>query len=132
MASPRSSSNAPSRANDSSQSQLRTPPHNLQAEESLLGAMLLSRDAVAAAVEVVRADHFYKPAHAHVFDAIATLYGAGDPADAITVAEELNRAGLLEAIGGPASWSRCRPAPRRCPTPAATPASSRSSPSCAG
>ncbi len=81
----------------------RVPPHNLEAEASLLGAMLLSRDAIAAAVEVVDADDFYKPAHGHVFDAISTLYAAGEPADPVTVAEELRRAGLLEAVGGPAA-----------------------------
>src|SRR5690606_25253688 len=79
----------------------RTPPSNLQAEASLLGAMLLSRDAIADAIEIVSAEHFYKPAHAHVFDAIVTLYSAGEPADPVTVAEELARAGLLDAIGGP-------------------------------
>ncbi|MEY2463461.1 MAG: replicative helicase [Acidimicrobiaceae bacterium] len=79
----------------------RVPPHNLQAEESLLGAMLLSKDAIAAAVEVVNADDFYKPAHGHVFEAITSLYGGGEPVDPVTVAEELRRAGLLDAIGGP-------------------------------
>src|SRR5437763_62470 len=77
----------------------RVPPHNLQAEESLLGAMLLSKDAVAAAVEVVSADDFYKPAHGHIYDAITGLYGRGEPADPVTVADELRRAGLLEEIG---------------------------------
>ncbi|MCU0271597.1 MAG: replicative DNA helicase [Acidimicrobiales bacterium] len=80
----------------------RIPPHNLDAEASLLGAMLLSRDAIADAIEIVSADHFYKPAHGHLFDAITSLYGAGEPVDPVTVAEELARAGLLEAIGGPA------------------------------
>src|SRR3954453_5833007 len=80
----------------------RVPPHNLQAEESLLGAMLLSRDAIAAAAEVVSADDFYKPAHGHVFDAITSLYAAGEPADPVTVADELRRAGMLDAVGGPA------------------------------
>jgi replicative DNA helicase len=78
----------------------RVPPHNLQAEESLLGAMLLSKDAIASAVETVGVDDFYKPAHGHIFDAITSLYGAGDPSDSVTVAEELRRAGLLDAIGG--------------------------------
>ena len=78
----------------------RVPPHNLEAEESLLGAMLLSRDAIADAVERVQPDHFYRPAHAHVFDAISALYAAGDPADPVTVAEELDRAGVLEMVGG--------------------------------
>ena len=78
----------------------RVPPHNLQAEESLLGAMLLSRDAIAAAVEIVDADNFYKPAHGHIFEAITSLFAAGEPADPVTVAEELNRAGLLDMVGG--------------------------------
>ena len=55
----------------------RIPPHNLHAEESLLGAMLLSRDAIAAAIETCVADDFYKPAHGHIFDAITTLYTTG-------------------------------------------------------
>ena len=76
------------------------PPHNLVAEESLLGAMLLSRDAIADALETVSADHFYRPAHARVFEAVRDLYGAGEPADAVTVAEVLERSGTSEAIGG--------------------------------
>ena len=78
----------------------RVPPHNLDAEQSLLGAMLLSRDAIAAAMETCGADDFYKPAHGHVFDAINTLYNVGEPADPVTVGDELSRAGLLEAVGG--------------------------------
>ena len=78
----------------------RVPPHNLQAEESLLGAMLLSKDAIASAVETVGVDDFYKPAHGHVFEAITSLYGAGEPVDPVTVSDELRRAGLLDAIGG--------------------------------
>jgi replicative DNA helicase len=78
----------------------RVPPHNLDAEQSLLGAMLLSRDAIAAAMETCGVDDFYKPAHAHVFDAINSLYNRGEPADPVTVADELSRAGLLEAVGG--------------------------------
>jgi replicative DNA helicase len=79
----------------------RVPPHNLQAEESLLGAMLLSREAIADAVEICHAEDFYKPAHSHVFEAITSLYSQGEPVDLVTVAEELRRADLLEAIGGP-------------------------------
>ena len=79
---------------------VRVPPHNMVAEESLLGAMLLSRDAIAAALEAVAPEHFYRPAHARVFEAVRSLYSAGDPADAVTVAEALDRNGALEAIGG--------------------------------
>lgn len=78
----------------------RIPPHNLDAEKSLLGAMLLSRDAIAAAMETCTSDDFYKPAHAHIFDAINVLYNQGEPADPVTVADELGRAGLLESVGG--------------------------------
>ncbi len=78
----------------------RVPPHNLQAEQSLLGAMLLSRDAIASAVEVCGSEDFYKPAHGHIFEAITTLYAQGEPADPLTVSDVLARAGLLDAIGG--------------------------------
>ncbi len=78
----------------------RVPPHNLDAERSLLGAMLLSRDAIAAAMEICGSEDFYKPAHAHIFDAIATLYSSGEPADPVTVADELARSGILDLSGG--------------------------------
>ncbi len=79
----------------------RVPPHDLQAEESLLGSMMLSATAIADAAGVVTASDFYKPAHGHVYDAIHTLYASGQPVDAVTVADELRRAQLLDAIGGP-------------------------------
>ena len=79
----------------------RVPPHNLNAEESLLGAMLLSRDAVNTASETgISVEHFYKPAHQHVFDAMRSLLTVGEPVDPVTVADELRRVGLLEEIGG--------------------------------
>lgn len=78
----------------------RIPPHSLSAEESLLGAMLLSRDAIADVLEIVRAEHFYRQAHVDVFEAVHQLYSAGEPADAVTVAENLERNGKLDTIGG--------------------------------
>jgi replicative DNA helicase len=79
----------------------RIPPHNLEAEESLLGSMLLSRDAITAAVEArVDSSDFYKPAYGHIFEAVWSLYEQGEPVDPVTVAEELRRGGLLEALGG--------------------------------
>src|ERR1700710_893021 len=80
---------------------LRVPPHNLQIEESLLGAMMLRQDAISVAVETVNSDDFYKPAHGHIFEAITSLWAAGEAIDSATVAEELRRAGLLDVIGGP-------------------------------
>ena len=79
---------------------MRVPPHNLVAEESLLGAMLLSSDAIADALELVTEKQFYRPAHAQVFAAVQDLYSAGDPADPVTVAEVLERTQASEAIGG--------------------------------
>ena len=81
----------------------RVPPHNIAAEESLLGAMLLSKDAIADAIEIVEAADFYKPGHQHTYEAITSLYSVGEPADTVTVAEELARAGLLNGIGGAGS-----------------------------
>jgi replicative DNA helicase len=79
----------------------RVPPHDLQAEESLLGAMLLSKDAISAGVESCKAGDFYRPAHGHIFEAICSLYAQGEPADPVTVADELKRADLLDVAGGP-------------------------------
>ncbi len=79
---------------------MRLLPHNLVAEQSLLGAMLLSRGAIADVVETVTADHFYRPVHTHLYEAIHSLYAAGDPADPVTVSEVLERSGHLEAVGG--------------------------------
>jgi replicative DNA helicase len=79
----------------------RIPPHNLDAEESLLGALLLSRDALGTALEMnLLAAEFYKPAHQHIFEAIRVLAAGGQPVDPVTVADELRRAGLLDEMGG--------------------------------
>jgi replicative DNA helicase len=64
--------------------------------------MLLSKDAIADAIQTCSASDFYKPAHGHIFEAIETLYGRGEPADPITIADALRRVDLLDAIGGPA------------------------------
>src|SRR5215211_2003536 len=78
----------------------RVPPHNIEAEESVLGSMLLSKDAIAEVLELLREDDFYRPAHRTVFHSVLELYGHGDAVDAITVAEELRRNGALVDIGG--------------------------------
>lgn len=62
--------------------------------------MLLSKDAIADVLEKLRPGDFYRPAHQNVYDAILDLYGRGEPADAVTVAAELDRRGLLRRIGG--------------------------------
>ncbi|MEI6620624.1 MAG: replicative DNA helicase [Actinomycetes bacterium] len=78
----------------------RTPPQDLGAEQCVLGAMLLSKDAIADAVEQLRDEDFYKPAHETIFAAIKNLYSLGEPADAVTVADALAKAGDLLRVGG--------------------------------
>jgi replicative DNA helicase len=78
----------------------RTLPHDILAEQSTLGGMLLSKDAVADVIEVVRGRDFYHPKHELIFDAILSLYSHGEPTDVITVAEELTKTGLLQRAGG--------------------------------
>ena len=78
----------------------RQPPQDLTAEQSVLGGMLLSKDAIADVVEVLRPDDFYRPAHQTVYDTILDLYGRGEPADAVTVSAELQRRGELIRLGG--------------------------------
>ncbi|WP_319428810.1 replicative DNA helicase [Mycobacterium sp. RTGN5] len=78
----------------------RQPPQDLAAEQSVLGGMLLSKDAIADVLERLRPGDFYRPAHQNVYDAILDLYGRGEPADAVTVAAELDRRGLLRRVGG--------------------------------
>src|ERR1700753_2949478 len=76
------------------------PPQDLAAEQSVLGGMLLSKDAIADVLERLRPGDFYRPVHQNVYDAILDLYGRGEPADAVTVAAELDRRGLLRRIAG--------------------------------
>ncbi|WP_227979111.1 replicative DNA helicase [Nocardia spumae] len=78
----------------------RQPPHDMAAEQSVLGGMLLSKDAIADVVEVIRPGDFYRPAHQAVYDAVLDLYGRGEPADPVTVAATLDRRGELKRIGG--------------------------------
>ncbi|HET9901840.1 MAG TPA: DnaB-like helicase N-terminal domain-containing protein, partial [Actinomycetes bacterium] len=69
----------------------RTPPQDITAEQCVLGGMLLSKDAIADVVEMLRAPDFYRPAHQSVYDIVLDLYGRGEPADAVTVAAELTK-----------------------------------------
>lgn len=68
-------------------------PHDVVAEQSTLGGMLLSKQAIADALEVVRTDDFYVPKHAVIFDAIMVLYSAGEPTDVVTVTDRLIKSG---------------------------------------
>jgi replicative DNA helicase len=78
----------------------RTPPQAVEAEQSVLGAMMLSKDAIADVVEVIRPGDFYRPAHQLIYDAVLDLYSRGEPADAVTVSAELTKLGQLVRAGG--------------------------------
>ena len=78
------------------------PPQNLEAEESVLGAMLLSATAIGAVTEVLHASDFYRESHGTIYQAALTLYGKGEPVDAITLANELDERSELERVGGTA------------------------------
>lgn len=78
----------------------RTPPQDLPAEQSVLGAMLLSKDAIGEVTEILRGRDFYRLAHEYIFDAVMDLYGRGEPVDAITVADLLGKRGHLGQVGG--------------------------------
>src|SRR3989304_3717294 len=80
----------------------RVPPHNLEAEQSILGSMLLERDAIARVVELVRPEDFYRDAHRRIFETIAELFDRGEPADIVSVTDRLRARGILAAGGGAA------------------------------
>src|SRR5438067_7132824 len=76
------------------------PPQNLEAEESVLGAMMISPGAIGAVSEIVDASDFYRESHAKIYRAALGLYAKGEPVDAITLTDELEERAELEAVGG--------------------------------
>src|ERR671939_2032942 len=76
------------------------PPQNLEAEESVLGAMMLSPGAIGAVSEVLDASDFYRASHGKIYRAALALYAKGEPVDAITLVDELEERGELDEIGG--------------------------------
>ncbi|HKF17196.1 MAG TPA: replicative DNA helicase [Candidatus Dormibacteraeota bacterium] len=78
----------------------RTPPHDLAAEQCVLGGMLMSKDAISDVLEVIRPGDHYRPAHQLVHEVIIDLYSRGEPADPVTVANELTKRGEIARVGG--------------------------------
>jgi len=78
------------------------PPHNLEAERSLLGALLIDKDAIVKVIEFLRPEHFYRDAHGQIFEAIHSLYDKGEPADLVTVTSQLKKQKNLKDVGGAA------------------------------
>ena len=79
------------------------PPHSLEAERALLGAILLERESLPKAVELLRASDFYKEGHRKIFDTMLVLFERNEPVDLVTLSEELKRQNDLEAVGGPST-----------------------------
>jgi len=75
-------------------------PQSVEAEQAVLGAMLLDRDAITTAAEILQVDDFYYEPHRYIYEAILTLFNRGEPTDLLTVAEELKRKGKLDECGG--------------------------------
>lgn len=82
------------------------PPHNIEAEESVLGAVMLSADAANVALETLRSEDFYKPAHQTIWEAITALFDGNQPIDPVTVADWLRRNESLERVGGVSAITR--------------------------
>lgn len=78
----------------------RVPPQDMEAERSVLGGMMINKDAIADVIEILQGADFYRPAHTIIYDAVLDLFSKGEPADAITVAAEIARRGELERVGG--------------------------------
>ncbi len=79
------------------------PPQSIEAEQSLLGALLIDKDAISVVAEMIRADHFYKSEqHGNIFSAILELFEKREPIDLVTVSEQLRQKKLLDRVGGSA------------------------------
>ncbi|MDO6354263.1 replicative DNA helicase [Caloramator sp. CAR-1] len=79
---------------------LRVPPHNIEAEQSVLGSMLLDRNAIADVTEILTGDEFYKESHRILYKTIEEIYNKDEPVDIITVIDLLKSRNLLEVVGG--------------------------------
>ena len=87
-------------APEANRSSERMLPNDMLAEQSTIGGMLLSQEAIAEVFEVTKAADFYAPKHETIFNAIVSLYGKGEPTDVITVTDELTKTGSLIKAGG--------------------------------
>src|SRR5690606_29437 len=85
----------------------RIPPQDLNAEQCVLGGMLLSKRAIAEVIEIVDAEDFYRPQHETIFRAAVDMYGRNEPADQITIGNYLRELGILGKVGGPLYLSEC-------------------------
>ena len=110
----------------------RLPPQSIEAEQSVLGALLIDRDAVIEVAELLRPEDFYRSDHGAIYDAVLQLYERREPVDLVTVSEVLERQGELERVGGVGLPDQPHQPDARPPsTPCTTRASWSARPSCA-
>lgn len=83
-----------------SKTQARIPPQNLEAEQSVLGAILIDKDAIVGVAEFLRPQHFYKESHGAIYSAMQSLFEKREPVDLVTLSQELKEAGKLDDVGG--------------------------------
>ncbi|PHV69218.1 replicative DNA helicase [Sporanaerobium hydrogeniformans] len=81
-------------------SNMKIPPHSIEAEQSVLGAIIMDHEAVVVASEILKPEDFYRPDHQQLFAAIMELYTSGSPIDLVTIQNKLVQKGILEQIGG--------------------------------
>ncbi len=90
----------PNRKEDTAHSPYKVPPHNLEAEQAILGSILINNDALNQVVDILSGEDFYREAHAYIFEGMLTLYNKDDPVDLITLPQVLREADTLERVGG--------------------------------
>ena len=78
----------------------KVPPHNLEAEQTILGGILINNDALNQVVDILSGEDFYREAHAQIFEGMLTLYNRDDPVDLITLSQVFKERGALDKVGG--------------------------------
>jgi len=90
---------SPAQGGESAQA-MRVPPQSIQAEASVLGSMIIHSPAIDVVVQITQSEHFYRPAHQTIYQVLLEMSSAGKPVDLVTMRDELERRGQLEAVGG--------------------------------
>jgi len=89
-----------SKNQESNLSRYKVPPHNLEAEQTILGGVLINNDALNQVVDILSSEDFYREAHAHIYDGMLSLYNRDDPVDLVTLSQILKEMNLLDKVGG--------------------------------
>jgi replicative DNA helicase len=90
----------PSKNQEGNLSRYKVPPHNLEAEQTILGGVLINNDALNQVVDILSSEDFYREAHAHIYDGMLSLYNRDDPVDLVTLSQILKEMNLLDKVGG--------------------------------